>query len=76
MTREVLGTQVEAAPKHVSRKKRCGVEVPGTVLNDSGCTRFVAEELKLTKRPSGPMPGERLAPLASTPPGPIETRTV
>jgi hypothetical protein len=43
---------------------------------ESGCTRFVAEESKITKSPSGLMPGAKLAPLASTPPGPIETRMV
>ena len=42
----------------------------------SGSARFVAEELKITKRPSGPMAGEKLGPLASTPPGPIEMRMV
>ena len=76
MTREVVGTQPEAAPKHVSRRNKGGVEVAGKEFKKSDRTRFVAEELKITKRPSGLMAGEKLAPLASAPSGPIERRKV
>ena len=76
MTREVAGRQPASAPKHVSRRNNGGVAVAGKEFRDSGCTRFVARELKITKRPSGPMAGAKLAPLASAPPGPMETRIV
>ncbi len=76
ITREVAGTQPEAAPKQVSRRYRGGVEVAGKEFRDSGRTRFVAEELKTTKRPSGLIAGEKLAPLASAPSGPMERRSV
>ena len=76
MTREVAGTQPASAPKHVSRRNNGGVAVAGKEFRDWGCTRFVARELKITKRPSGPMAGARLAPLASAPSGPMEMRIV
>lgn len=76
MTRDVVGTQLDAAPKQVSRRYNGGVAAAGKEFRDSGCTRFVARELKITKRPSGPMAGARLAPLASAPAGPMETRIV
>src|SRR5579863_940865 len=76
MMRDVVGTQPAAAPKQVSRRNDGGVAVAGKEFRELGCTRFVARELKITKRPSGPMAGEKLAPLASAPSGPIETRIV
>lgn len=76
MTRDVVGTQPEVAPKQVSRSNKGGVENAGGAFNESGRTRFVAAELKITKRPSGLMAGEKLAPLASAPSGPIEMRMV
>ena len=76
MTRDVVGTQPEAAPKQVSRRNNGGVAAAGKEFRDSGCARLVARELKITKRPSGPMAGAKLAPLASAPPGPMETRIV
>lgn len=39
-------------------------------------TRFVADELKATKRPSGLMTGDELEPLTSSPPGSRERRMV
>ena len=72
----VVGTQPGAAPKQVSRRNKGGVEVAGREFKESGRTRFVAHELKTTKRPSGPMAGEKLAPLASAPSGPTERRIV
>src|SRR5579859_2099315 len=76
MTREVAGTQLPAAPKQVSRRNNGGVAVAGKEFRDWGCTRFVARELKITKRPSGLIAGEELAPFASAPSGPMETRIV
>lgn len=72
----VVGTQPGAAPKQVSRRNKGGVEVAGREFKEFGRTRFVAAELKITKRPSGPMAGEKLGPLASAPSGPIERRIV
>ena len=60
----------------MSRRNKGGAEVAGKEFRDSGRTRFVAEELKTTKRPSGLMAGEKLAPLASAPSGPMERRSV
>lgn len=42
----------------------------------SGRARFVARELNSTKRPSGLMAGEKLAPLASAPSAAMERRVV
>lgn len=68
--------QPGAAPKQVSRRNRGGFELAGGEFEKSAGTRFVAQELKATKRPSGLMPGAKLAPLASAPSGPMEIRTV
>src|SRR4029077_7896561 len=76
MTREVAGRQPAAAPKQVSRRNNGGVAVAGEEFRDWGCTRFVARELKTTKRPSGSIAGEKLAPLASRPSAPRERRIV
>src|SRR5437660_12293823 len=76
MTREVVGAQPEAAPKQVSRRNKGGPEDTGTPLEKFKCTRLVASELKATKRPSGLMAGAKLAPLASAPSAPIESRLV
>src|SRR4029077_10052003 len=76
MTREVAGRQPAAAPKQVSRRNNGGVAVAGEEFRDWGCTRFVARELKTTKRPSGSIAGEKLAPLASAPSGPMEPEIV
>lgn len=76
MTREVAGTQAEAAPKQVSRRNKGGVEVTGREFKNSRGVRFVAQELKATNRASGLMAGEKLGPSASAPSGPRESRIV
>ena len=75
ITREVFGTHAEAAPKQVSRRNRGGAAPAGRELASCG-TRFVADELNATKRPSGLMAGDELGPLASSPSGPRERRMV
>ena len=72
----VFGAQPAPAPKQVSRRNRGGFEVAAKEFKESGRTRLVAAELKITKRPSGLMAGERLAPSASAPPGAMEMRIV
>ena len=74
--REVAGIQAEVAPKQVSRKNS-GVAAVGAMESPkSSRVRFVARELNSTKRPSGLMAGEKLAPLASEPSVATERRVV
>ena len=68
------GVQPLGTPKRVSRKNAL-VETPFGFIRPSKM-RLVAAESKATKRPSGLMEGEALAPLASIPSGPTDRRVV
>jgi len=75
-TRDVAGTHVGVTPKQVSRSNKGAEEFAAEGSGTTCGARFVAEELKITKRPSGLIPGEKLGPLASPPSGAIEMRMV